>query len=88
MREHLRIDTIKVFDEEAKALNLVMADIHTKNKSDGYREALKTYVKNKEVAKEIQAMSEELTATRKDMALLMEKMEDLYFLIRNQGVKA
>ena len=85
MREHIRIDTIKVFDEENKALHLVMADHKTKNKSEGYREALKTYAKHRAVAQELQAVKEEVSSSRDAINALAEKNDDLYFVVRTQA---
>jgi len=76
MREHIRIDTIKIFKEDANLLDQVMKTRNIKNKSDAYREALTSYIDNHkrdEAFKELQ----------KEVSQLKELVEDLNFLIRN-----
>ena len=41
MKEHSRMDGIKVFEDDAKLLDLVMKDHQTKNKSEAWRIALR-----------------------------------------------
>lgn len=80
MREHLRIDTIKIFKKEATQLDEIMRITKIKNKSDAYREALDSYLDNHkrdEAYKELQ----------KEVSQLKDIVEDLNFLIRNTLVK-
>lgn len=85
MREHLRIDTFKVFPEDDKHLRLLMANEKTKNKSEGYRIALEAYGDNKAIAHALQDLTAEVTATRSEIKALAEQNDDLNFVVRSQA---
>lgn len=76
MREHLRIDTIKIFKKEASQLDEIMKIRKIKNKSDAYREALESYSDN-------HRRDEAYRELQKEVSQLKEMIEDLNFLIRN-----
>lgn len=85
MREHLRMDGIKIFEEDAKILHLVMQEHKTKNKSEAWRIALQEYRKNRDITQSFCELKDEFTATRQEIAQLKSTIEDLYFLVQTHS---
>jgi len=84
MRDILRTDGVPVFEDTDKNLKVVIADHKLKQKAEGYRIALKSYVenRNKQVAyKELESKFEEQS---KLIQSLVESIEDLNFVIRTK----
>lgn len=80
MREHLRVDTYKVFDEDDKNLNFIM----TKNKlskSESYRLALKTYVDLYSVIEENKSTTKEIQELKNKIENLTQSMQNLYEIV-------
>lgn len=75
MKNHIRVDTIKVFKNDLKIINKIMLDLKIEEKSSAWREALKQYEDNKENNRKIEQLSNELKN-------LSEKIESLYFIIQ------
>jgi len=69
-REHIRIDTFKVFEEEDEILTLIMK-VKKCNKSDAYREALKIW-------KATHILHEEKDSTKAILEEILSKQDDLY----------
>lgn len=78
MKAHLRMDGVKVFPEDAKALDLIMEKEGTKNKSEAYRIALKTYL-------DLHQLPKEVSGLRSDVQNLNESIQQLYFKMDVQG---
>lgn len=76
------MDGIKVFEEEAKILYLVMQEHKIKNKSEAWRIALQEYRKNRDITQSFFELKEEFTATRNEISELKSSIEDLYFMIQ------
>lgn len=79
MREHLRIDTIKVFDEEAKILERIMKKYGC-TKSDAYRKALEIWdatfalhEENQELKNDLQEMKDTQAEMNHKLNLLLSK---------------
>lgn len=70
MREHVRIDTFKVFKEEDEILNEIMKAKEC-NKSDAYREALKIW-------KATHLLHEERDSLKNQIAEVLVKQDELY----------
>ena len=70
MREHIRIDTIKVFEEENSILSAIMKK-HNCNKSDAYRKALEAWDLVHSIQDENEALKNQQQETH-------EKIDDLY----------
>lgn len=82
MKEHLRMDGIKVFEKEAKLLQLVMQENNTKNKSEAWRIALHEYSKNRNITQSFSALKNEFRATKDEIVQLKLAIEDLYFIVQ------
>jgi hypothetical protein len=82
MRSHIRMDGIKVFEEDAKLLHLVMQEHKIKNKSEAWRITLQEYRKNRDITQSFFELKEEFTATRNEISQLKSTIEDLYFMIQ------
>lgn len=78
MKAHLRMDGVKVFPEDAKALDLIMKNEGIKNKSEAYRIALKTYLALHEAPKQMAKMNEAIQTNN-------ELIQQLYFKLDVQG---
>lgn len=78
MKEHLRVDTFKVFPDDDKALSFVMAKEGTKNKSEAYRVALKTYL-------DLHQLPQEVAELKAIIMTLNESIQQLYFKLDVQG---
>jgi hypothetical protein len=85
MKEHLRMDGIKVFEEESKLLQLVMLEHNTKNKSEAWRIALHEYSKNRNITQSFSALKNEFQATKDEIVQLKLAIEDLYFIVQSMG---
>ena len=90
MKKHLRMDGIKVFDEDAELLHLVMQELQTKNKSEAWRLVLHEYCKSKNIIQSFAEVKDEFSATKDEIAKLKEVIEDLYFVVQtmNKGQRS
>lgn len=75
MKNHIRVDTIKVFKNDLKIINQIMLDLKIEEKSSAWREALIQYEKNKESNQKIGQLSNEVK-------ILSEKIDSLYFIMQ------
>ena len=82
MKEHLRMDGVKVFEGDAKLLQLVMQDNNTKNKSEAWRIALHEYGKHRNITQSFGALKDEFLATKNEIVQLKLAFEDLYFIVQ------
>jgi len=82
MSSHIRMDGIKVFEDDANLLHLVMQENRIKNKSEAWRIALQEYRKNRDITQSFFELKEEFTATRNEISELKSTIEDLYFMIQ------
>lgn len=80
MKEHLRVDTFKVFDEDNKNLDFIMTK-NKLNKSEAYRLALQTYVNLNSVIEENKKTSKEVESLSKEVKDLKETINELYQII-------
>jgi hypothetical protein len=87
MKEHLRMDGIKVFEEDAKRLNLVMQDNHIKNKSEAWRIALRYYQKSRNITESFDDFKDELVAVKSEISKLSSAIEDLYFIVQSMSME-
>jgi len=72
MRQHIRVDSIKVFEEEEKILNSIIEVEKLKNKSEAWRKALEIYVKFSSSAKELSDLQRQVKENN-------ELIKSLYF---------
>lgn len=82
MKQHLRIDTFKVFPEDDNHLQAIIEDnklSRTQGKSKAYRIALERYQEHKQLHQEVATLNEKIAA-------LTEQIGQLYFLVQG-GVK-
>ena len=87
MKEHSRMDGIKVFEDDAKLLDLVMKDHQTKNKSEAWRIALREYEKNRDQSDAFDDLKDELIAVKNEIAKLSSGIEDLYFIVQSLSME-
>lgn len=87
MKEHSRMDGIKVFEEDAKLLDLVMNDHQTKNKSEAWRIALRKYEKNRNLAEAFDDLKDEVSSLKNEISKLSSGIEDLYFVIQSLSME-
>lgn len=87
MKDSLRMDGIKVFEEDAKLLDLVMKDHQTKNKSEAWRIALREYEKNRHQAEAFDDLKDELIAVKNEISKLSSGIEDLYFIVQSLSME-
>ena len=87
MKEHLRMDGVKVFEEEAKLLQLVMQEHNTRNKSEAWRIALRDYQKSRNIAESFDDLKDELVAVKDEIAKLSSAIEDLYFIVQSMSTE-
>ncbi|WP_301101496.1 hypothetical protein [Propionivibrio sp.] len=83
MQEHLRMDGIKVFPEDAKLLQLVMQEHQIKNKSEAWRIVLRKYEKNRNLTDSFDELKDELVSVRNEISQLSSVIEDLYFIVQS-----
>lgn len=86
MKQHIRVDTFKVFDVDQKALELIQKEEKIKNKSEAYRLALAHYVKNKELNLQIAQLHTELTHARTDIAELKTLTEGILLYLQTNSL--
>lgn len=72
MKQHIRVDSIKVFEEEEKILNIIIEKENLKNKSEAWRKALQIYVKFSNSAKELNEVKVQMKENN-------ELIKSLYF---------
>lgn len=77
MRQHIRVDSIKVFDEENRLIEMIMKKEGITNKSDAWRAALKVYRDFHESNKELRLITAKIDE-------LKSNVEQIY-LNSNQG---
>jgi len=82
MKEHIRVDALKVFKEDDSILQQIMADTKTKNKSEGYRTALKSYSENRNKDLAYKQLEQKVDEQAKEIAQLKEAIDDLNFFLR------
>ncbi len=87
MKEYLRMDGIKVFEEDAKCLDLVMQDHQIKNKSEAWRIALREYEKNRDLTESFDDLKEEVSSLKNEIAKLSSGIEDLYFIVQSMSTE-
>ena len=87
MKENLRMDGVKVFDEDARRLRLVMQDHQITNKSEAWRIALRDYEKNRDLAKSFDDLKEEVSSLKNEIAKLSSGIEDLYFIVQSMSTE-
>lgn len=87
MKEYLRMDGIKVFEEDAKRLDLVMQDHQIKNKSEAWRIALREYEKNRDLAESFDDLKEEVSSLKNEIAKFSSGIEDLYFIVQSMNTE-
>ena len=87
MKEHLRMDGVKVFDEDARRLRLVMQDHQIKNKSEAWRIALREYEKNRDQAEAFDDLKDEVYSLKNEIAKLSSGIEDLYFIVQSLSME-
>lgn len=87
MKENLRMDGIKVFEEDAKRLDLVMQDHQIKNKSEAWRIALREYEKNRDLAESFDDLKDELVAVKNEITKLSSGIEELYFIVQSMSME-
>ena len=87
MKEHSRMDGIKVFEKDAKLLDLVMKDHQTKNKSEAWRIALREYEKNRDLAEAFDDLKDEVSSLKNEISKLSSGIEDLYFVIQSLSME-
>ena len=87
MKEHLRMDGVKVFEEEAKLLQLVMQEHNTRNKSEAWRIALRDYQKSRNITESFDDLKDELVAVKSEIAKLSSTIEDLYFIVQSMSTE-
>lgn len=82
MRTHLRVDSVKVFEDDAEKLERVQKMHNIKNKGEAYRKAVdfmdryhELYVQNTMALKDL------TKAVNDGNAKTAERLEDLYFKI-------
>lgn len=78
MTKHIRVDTFKVFSEEAEILSQIMKDHKLPPKtgrSKAYRIALNKYSEAKEICQELNSQKAAFTATQ-------AQQEELYFALQ------
>lgn len=83
MKENLRMDGVKVFEEDAKLLDLVMKDHQINNKSEAWRIALREYEKNRDQAEAFDDLKDEVSSLKNEISKLSSGIEDLYFIVQS-----
>jgi hypothetical protein len=78
MKQHLRMDGIKVFEEEEKIIESIMQTNNIKKKSDAWRFALKFWMNNKDLSSSVDTLSTRMSKLEGNVS---EKLDDLYFKI-------
>jgi len=82
MRTHLRVDSVKVFEDDAMKLDRVQKAHNIKNKGEAYRRAVDFMDKHYELYAQITMALKDLTKAVNDAnAKTDERLEDLYFKI-------
>jgi|GEM_PF-3368238 len=82
MRKHIRTDTFKVYEDEAKILDSIIMDrkLHPRQgKSKAYRVALHTY-------KNLHELPQSVESLKAQIEILTEQVKQLYFIIQG-GMK-
>lgn len=74
MRTHIRVDSVKVFEDDSVFLEELSKEYGIKNKTNIYRRAVRFWYENRQLHMIIQKQTEQ-------MASMTEKMDDLYFKI-------
>lgn len=74
MRTHIRVDSVKVFEDDAAYLEDLSKEYGIKSKTNVYRRALRFWHENRKLHMILQKQTEQ-------MVNMTEKMEDLYFKI-------
>lgn len=87
MKQHIRVDAFKVFDDDHKALELIQKEEKIKNKSGAYRLALAHYVKNKELNLQIEQLQNELHGARTDIAELKTLTEGILLYLQTNSLE-
>jgi hypothetical protein len=74
MKTHLRTDAVKVFKEDDELLQLVMKNEGLKNKSQAWRQALKSY-------RDFHKANTELASLKESVEAMREIVQSLYFKV-------
>lgn len=80
MNKHLRMDGVKIFEDDEKAIQQIIADhkLHQKTgRSKAHRIALKTYV-------DLHQLPVEQRNIAKQVELLTEQVQQLYFILQEK----
>lgn len=79
-REHLRMDALKIFEEDSKNLDFIMQKTKL-SKSEAYRLALQTYVDLHSVIEENKSTAKEIQELKSKIEALTDSMEKLYSIV-------
>ncbi|MGF6275858.1 capsule polysaccharide export protein KpsE/RkpR [Massilia sp. UYP11] len=82
MKNHLRVDSVKVFEEDALKLELLQKAHGIKGKGEAYRKAVDFMLRYHELyVQNTMALKELTKAVNDGNAKTDERLEDLYFKI-------
>lgn len=82
MRSHLRVDSVKVFEEDAEKLERVQRMHNIKGKGEAYRKSVDFMLRYHELHTTMLAAIKDLTKeVREGNQKTDERLEDLYFKI-------
>lgn len=80
MRTHLRVDSVKVFEEDAEKLERVQKMHNIKNKGEAYRKSVDFMLRYHDLHTTMLVAIKDLTKeVREGNAKTDERLEDLYF---------
>lgn len=77
MRQHLRTDSTKMFDEDEKNLQIVMRENNIKNRSDGHRHSMKVCATLGQIPIEQRNLANQVEA-------LTQQVQQLYFILQEK----
>ncbi len=84
MKEYIRMDRMKIYEEDNKALVVIKDDNKKANKSDLYRIALQSYLTNRNKDLAYEELKKEVQEQSKEISLLKEVIEDMNFFLRTK----
>lgn len=80
MREHIRRDTVKMFDTDEKHIAVIMEKYGITNRSEAHRKAL-------ELCASLSGLIEAIQANTQAVEKVTEANEELYFIVRETAIK-
>lgn len=88
MRTHIRVDSVKVFEEDSTKLELLQKEHGIKGKGEAYRKAVDFMLRYHELHTTMLAAIKDLTKeVREGNAKTDERLEDLYFKINTTNAQ-